>query len=163
MSRSAASCRTTLRCYFSPSSLYIPDVSSGLKWALYSNSVVLMPRPTFTSWAMEERLEPWVHYVPLRDDLSDVEDRVRWVIDHPDQARAIAHAGTLWISDLVYHPHADDDDDCAGNVPSVQATLSTRTRPGDLWQSGVPLVDFHGPISPVISLDGSIESTPCTS
>jgi hypothetical protein len=111
MSRSAASCRTTLRCYFSPSSLYIPDVSSGLKWALYSNSVVLMPRPTFTSWAMEERLEPWVHYVPLRDDLSDVEDRVRWVIDHPDQARAIAHAGTLWISDLVYHPHADDDDE----------------------------------------------------
>lgn len=89
----------------------IPDVSSGLKWALYSNSVVLMPRPTFTSWAMEERLAPWVHYVPLRDDLSDVEDRVRWVIDHPDQAQAIAYAGTLWISDLVYHPHADDDDD----------------------------------------------------
>jgi Glycosyl transferase family 90 len=42
------------------------DISSGLKWALYSNSVVLMPKPTFTSWAMEERLVPYVHYVPLR-------------------------------------------------------------------------------------------------
>lgn len=35
------------------------DVSSGLKWALYSHSVVMMTHPTLeTSWAMEELLEP---------------------------------------------------------------------------------------------------------
>jgi Glycosyl transferase family 90 len=85
-------------------------VSSGLKWALYSNSVVLMPPATYTSWAMEELLEPWVHYVPIHNDLEDVEDKVQWVIDHPVLAMAIAQAGKLWISDLVYHPYADDDD-----------------------------------------------------
>lgn len=36
------------------------DVASGLKWALLSQSVVLMPRPKHTSWAMEELLQPWV-------------------------------------------------------------------------------------------------------
>jgi hypothetical protein len=36
------------------------DVASGLKWALLSQSVVLMPPPKHTSWAMEELLEPWV-------------------------------------------------------------------------------------------------------
>lgn len=36
------------------------DVASGLKWALLSQSVVLMPPPRHTSWAMEELLEPWV-------------------------------------------------------------------------------------------------------
>jgi hypothetical protein len=36
------------------------DVASGLKWALLSQSVVLMPTPRHTSWAMEELLVPWV-------------------------------------------------------------------------------------------------------
>ena len=35
------------------------DVASGLKWALYSSSVVMMPVPTVTSWALEEMLQPW--------------------------------------------------------------------------------------------------------
>ena len=86
------------------------DVSSGLKWGLYSQSVVLMPRPTFTSWAMEELLEPWVHYVPLENDLSDVEDKIRWVIEHDKEAYKISKRATQWISDLVIHRNAEKDD-----------------------------------------------------
>jgi Glycosyl transferase family 90 len=87
------------------------DISSGLKWALYSNSVVLMQRVTYTSWAMEELLEPWVHYIPLADDLSDVEEKVQWVLDHDEKSQQIAHSGSLWISDLVYHPDAFGDEE----------------------------------------------------
>ena len=87
------------------------DVSSGLKWALYSNSVVLTQTPTKTSWAMEELLEPWVHYIPLADDLSDVEDKMQWILDHDDEAQKIAHRGQLWISDLAFHPDAEKDED----------------------------------------------------
>ena len=46
-----------------------------LDWLSFE-SVVLMPKPTCTSWAMEELLEPWVHYIPLRDDLSGIEIQV---------------------------------------------------------------------------------------
>jgi hypothetical protein len=82
------------------------DVASGLKWALASRSVVLMPRPVFTSWAMEELLEPWVHYIPLTEDLVDVERKIQWMIDNDEQARQIADRGTLWMVDLVVHSDA---------------------------------------------------------
>jgi Glycosyl transferase family 90 len=98
------------------------DVSSGLKWALFSNSVVLMPEPTLVSWAMEERLEPWVHYIPInvyKDGfgskkstaaLTDVEEKMQWILDHDDEAQQIARAGKLWIADLVLHPDVAMDE-----------------------------------------------------
>ena len=86
------------------------DVASGLKWAMLSQSVVLMPKPMHTSWAMEERLEPWVHYVPLNDDATDVEAKMQWVVDHDEEARRIAERSTLWIEDLMYHPDAARED-----------------------------------------------------
>lgn len=86
------------------------DVASGLKWALLSQSVVLMPHPKHTSWAMEELLEPWVHYIPLNDNATDVEDRMRWIVDHDEEAQRIAERATLWMEDLVFHSDAMEDD-----------------------------------------------------
>jgi len=86
------------------------DVSSGLKWALYSNSVVMMPRPHFTSWAMEELLEPWVHYIPLDENLLDVEEKVEWMIENDAEAQEIAQRGRLWIEDLLFHPDSENDE-----------------------------------------------------
>jgi len=86
------------------------DVASGLKWALLSDSVVLMPLPKHTSWVMEELLQPWVHYVPLNEEATDVERKMQWILDHQDVARRIAAAATLWMQDLVFHPDAADDD-----------------------------------------------------
>lgn len=86
------------------------DVASGLKWALLSQSVVLMPRPKHTSWAMEELLEPWVHYIPLNQDATDVEEKMEWIISHDIEARRIAERGSLWIEDLVFHPDSAEDD-----------------------------------------------------
>ena len=87
------------------------DVASGLKWALFSNSVVMMSKPTCTSWAMEELLRPYVHYIPLKDDLSNVEEQVQWMIDHDVEAEQIANNGRLWMTDLVFHPDVTKDTD----------------------------------------------------
>ena len=85
------------------------DVSSGLRWALRSNSVVMMPPPTFTSWAMEELLQPWVHYIPLDPSFDNIESRMQWVLDHDAEAEQIARQGSLWIKDLLEHPNAASD------------------------------------------------------
>jgi Glycosyl transferase family 90 len=82
------------------------DVGSGLKWALYSNSVVMMPPPTLTSFAMEELLQPWVHYIPISPDVSDVKEKVQWMVDNDEQAQYIARRGQLWIWDLMMHEDA---------------------------------------------------------
>jgi hypothetical protein len=86
------------------------DVASGLKWALLSQSVVLMSKPTHTSWAMEELLIPWVHYIPLNAKATDVEEKMQWVIDNDEEARRIAERSSLWMEDLVFHPDAARDD-----------------------------------------------------
>jgi hypothetical protein len=85
------------------------DVASGLKWALLSNSVFIMRKPNVTSWAMEEQLEPWVHYIPLDVSLADIVEKVQWVLDHDEEARQIAVRGTLWMKDMVSHPDAARD------------------------------------------------------
>lgn len=86
------------------------DVASGLKWALLSQSVVLMPPPMHTSWAMEELLTPWVHYVPLNQNATDVEEKMQWVLNNDNAARRIAERASLWIEDLCFHPDAALDD-----------------------------------------------------
>jgi len=83
------------------------DVATSLKWMLFSNSVVLMRTPRFTSWALEELLEPWVHYVPLADNFHDAEEKVQWTLDHPDQAQDIARRATQWMHDFLMHPDAE--------------------------------------------------------
>lgn len=86
------------------------DVASGLKWSLFSRSVVLMPPPTITSWAMEELLVPWVHYVPLYQNVSNVEERMRWVLQNEGEAQRIAERATLFIHDMMFHEAAEFDD-----------------------------------------------------
>lgn len=54
------------------------DKDSGLNWKLRANSVVMMPKPVSQSWLMEPFLKPFVHYVPLRDDFSDLGDKLDW-------------------------------------------------------------------------------------
>lgn len=39
---------------------------------------------------ISDRLEPWVHYVPIAEDLSDFEQQADWCLTHDDQARQIA-------------------------------------------------------------------------
>lgn len=37
-------------------------------------------------------LQPWVHFVPVATDLSDLPARVRWLQEHDGEARAISQA-----------------------------------------------------------------------
>lgn len=69
------------------------DVATNLKWVMSSNSLAVMPRPTYETWFMEGTLRPNYHYVEIRPDYSDLEERMRYYIEHPDEAEAIiAHA-----------------------------------------------------------------------
>ncbi|TIP49593.1 MAG: lipopolysaccharide biosynthesis protein, partial [Mesorhizobium sp.] len=47
------------------------DVATNLKWIMSSNSLCLMPEPTYETWFAEAKVEPNIHYVPLQRDFSD--------------------------------------------------------------------------------------------
>ena len=65
------------------------DKDSGLNWKLASSSVVLMAPPKIESWLMEGLLEPWVHYVPLADDYSDLDKIVEWCKNNDEKCQEI--------------------------------------------------------------------------
>lgn len=59
------------------------DKDSGLQWKLNSNSLVLMAKPTVSSWLMETKLIPNYHYILLKDDFSDLKEKLRWCKKNP--------------------------------------------------------------------------------
>jgi len=72
------------------------DVATNTCWAFSSNSVVFMAKPKYESWLMEGLLEPGAHYVQLKEDYSDIEDKIAYYIDHPDEAETISHHANQW-------------------------------------------------------------------
>jgi hypothetical protein len=65
------------------------DVASNLKWVMSSNSVAVMPLPKYETWFMEGTLIPDVHFIAIKDDFSDLEERLQYYIKHPDKAMQI--------------------------------------------------------------------------
>jgi len=65
------------------------DVATNLKWITASNSLCLMPAPRHETWFMEGRLRAGVHYVELRPDYEDLDEKMDYYDRHPDEARYI--------------------------------------------------------------------------
>jgi hypothetical protein len=65
---------------------------------LASNSVVVMPVPRCESWACEGELRPFVHYVPVREDLADLAAVHDWCRGHPGDCARIAAEGRDFIT-----------------------------------------------------------------
>lgn len=65
------------------------DVASNLKWVMSSNSIAVTPRLTCETWFMEGTLIPNYHYIEVKEDFSDLEERLQYYIDHPEEAEAI--------------------------------------------------------------------------
>ena len=65
------------------------DVATNLKWVMASNSVCLMPRPRYETWFMEGALIAGHHYVEVRDDFSDLEEKIDELEADPLRAREI--------------------------------------------------------------------------
>jgi len=65
------------------------DVASNLKWVMSSQSLAVMPVPKYETWFMEGTLIPNYHYMLIKDDYSDLEERMEYYIKHTDEAREI--------------------------------------------------------------------------
>lgn len=50
-------------------------------------------------------LEPWVHYVPVKRDLSDLVERIKWAKDHDEDALKIAKNAREFANDNLLPQH----------------------------------------------------------
>jgi len=65
------------------------DVASNLKWVMSSNSIAVTPRLTQETWFMEGKLIPNYHFIEIKEDFSDLEERMNYYINHPEEAEQI--------------------------------------------------------------------------
>lgn len=72
------------------------DVATNLKWIMASNSVVLAPEMQFETWFMEGRLQPYVHYIPIRSDLRDLDAMIDYCEKNPKKIQKIIRNAQSW-------------------------------------------------------------------
>jgi len=61
-------------------------------WGLLSNSALFKQVTDFSQWYYKA-LKPWVHFVPVKKDLSDLEEKIAWAKSHDGKVCAIAEEG----------------------------------------------------------------------
>ena len=74
------------------------DVASNLKWIMSSRSAAVMPKPTCETWFMEGRLVGGVHYVEIRPDFSDLEEKMDHYSKHLDELRTIVDNANRYVA-----------------------------------------------------------------
>lgn len=67
------------------------------------NSVVLLVRSEYYLW-YQPLLKPWVHYVPIKADLSDLMDKIHWCRTHDSKCKIIAANARKF-----YHTYINED------------------------------------------------------
>ena len=77
------------------------DVASNLKWILASNSVCLMPKPINESWLMEGKLIPWIHYVPIKNDFSNLKEIYNWCLQNEENCKQIIKNSQKFIKQFL--------------------------------------------------------------
>ena len=45
------------------------------------------------------RLQPWVHYVPVKRDISDILERLQWAGQHNEKAKEMARNAAQFVQD----------------------------------------------------------------
>ena len=65
------------------------DVATNLKWTMSSNSLAFSYKMKYETWFMEGELIPNHHFVLIKDDLSDVEEKMAYYTKNPKEALKI--------------------------------------------------------------------------
>jgi spore maturation protein CgeB len=66
-----------------------------------SNSVAVMPKPKYESWFMEGKLVPDYHYILIKDDYSDLEEKLNYYLNNTDKLKRIANNANQYIKQFT--------------------------------------------------------------
>lgn len=71
---------------------YILDIDGGAStwdataWKLNSGSVIFKTESAWRQWFYDEYL-PWIHYVPVKNDFSDIQEQFHWCEANPEKCK----------------------------------------------------------------------------
>jgi hypothetical protein len=83
------------------------DVATNLKWIMSSSSIAVMSKPKYETWFMEGRLVPDFHYILIKDDYSDLEERLQYYIRYPEEAQLIVNNANQYVRQFLNSEQED--------------------------------------------------------
>lgn len=75
---------------------------SGLFAKLAMPGLLFHHETTMTEFLLNDELKPYIHYIPVKMDLSDLMEKLRWAESHPKESETIAKAATafaIWLKE----------------------------------------------------------------
>jgi hypothetical protein len=72
----------------------------GLQWRLHSGSVLFKPESNQLQW-FERGLKPYIHYIPVKNDFSDLVEKINWAKTHDDEAQVIAENARKYAKQYI--------------------------------------------------------------
>lgn len=74
---------------------------SALWWKMYANCVVFKVDSHYEQWYYKD-IKPWIHYIPVKGDLSDIKEKYRWAVDNDEKCMEINRNATNFIKKMTY-------------------------------------------------------------
>jgi hypothetical protein len=68
---------------------------------LESGSLVFRSYPIRGAETFTFRVKPWVHFIPFKEDYSDLAERIQWARDHDDEAQIIVKQAKEYITSVT--------------------------------------------------------------
>lgn len=73
------------------------DVATNLKYVMSSNSLAVTTKPKYETWFMEGKLIGGVHYVEIKDDFSDLDEKIKYYSENIEEAEKIIKNANEYI------------------------------------------------------------------
>lgn len=102
------------------------DIATNLAWILLSNSVPIMAAPFIESWRMESQLIPFVHYVPLKNNYSDLDEKMEWCKKNQSKCKQIAYMSKIYA--LQFFDNEKEENICKGIIKKYISSMKNLPR-----------------------------------
>ncbi len=77
-----------------------------IPWVMYSDSVLIKQESQKSQWYYTA-LKPYIHYIPLKEDLTDIFSQITWMKQHDAELLQIRHNAHNFVKNNLMPEHID--------------------------------------------------------
>jgi hypothetical protein len=89
--------------------LVLPGIGAAFRLSTHLSyrSAVLLQDWEYEEW-FTKYLTPFVNFIPLARDMSNLRERLMWILDHPKEVREIGENGRIFWEEYLTYVHNDE-------------------------------------------------------
>lgn len=97
-------------------------------WKLNSNSVILKTESIWKQWFYNGFI-PWVHYIPIANDFSDLQEKYKWCEEHQEECEKIVENAKNFFQNIyLYKNVVNHTLQVIHNIANIKSSFSIDNR-----------------------------------